>query len=97
MCALPIYVHALFHAQVLDRYQTLVVILGDHNVELAFAGPHENRVARPWAADIQAQRACLPDCRQSGRASCRERVCQYVYISVVAVSLKKNNKSYNTN
>src|SRR3546814_18997178 len=23
-----------------------------------------------------------------GRASCRERVCQYVYISVVAVSLK---------
>src|SRR3546814_15561209 len=24
-----------------------------------------------------------------GRASCRERVCQYVYISVVAVSLKK--------
>src|SRR3546814_13495612 len=25
-----------------------------------------------------------------GRASCRERVCQYVEISVVAVSLKKN-------
>src|SRR3546814_12950915 len=25
---------------------------------------------------------------QIGRASCRERVCQYVYISVVAVSLK---------
>src|SRR3546814_15448408 len=29
-----------------------------------------------------------------GRASCRERVCQYVSISVVAVSLKtKNNRS----
>src|SRR3546814_11540062 len=28
---------------------------------------------------------------QIGRASCRERVCQYVYISVVAVSLKKHN------
>src|SRR3546814_14470070 len=27
-----------------------------------------------------------------GRASCRERVCQYVEISVVAVSLKKQNK-----
>src|SRR3546814_20799904 len=27
-----------------------------------------------------------------GRASCRERVCQYVYISVVAVSLQKKNK-----
>src|SRR3546814_18745236 len=33
-----------------------------------------------------------------GRASCRDRVCQYVSISVVAVSLKKessrNNKTY---
>src|SRR3546814_15190481 len=27
--------------------------------------------------------------QEIGRASCRERVCQYVYISVVAVSLKK--------
>src|SRR3546814_20828955 len=27
-----------------------------------------------------------------GRASCRARVCQYVYISVVAVSLTKKNK-----
>src|SRR3546814_16880432 len=27
--------------------------------------------------------------KQIGRASCRERVCQYVYISVVAVSFKK--------
>src|SRR3546814_11943752 len=30
--------------------------------------------------------------RQIGRASGRERVCQYVYISVVAVSLKKEQK-----
>src|SRR3546814_15105393 len=30
---------------------------------------------------------------QIGRASCRERVCQYVYISVVAVSLQKK-KTY---
>src|SRR3546814_11778517 len=30
-----------------------------------------------------------------GRASCRERVCQYVWISVVAVSLKKQH--YRTN
>src|SRR3546814_17115110 len=27
-----------------------------------------------------------------GRASCRERVCQYVWISVVAVSLNNKNK-----
>src|SRR3546814_20263357 len=31
----------------------------------------------------------------NGRASCRERVCQYVYIAVGAVSLKKK-KTYNT-
>src|SRR3546814_14167050 len=29
---------------------------------------------------------------QLGRASCRERVCQYVYISVVAGSLQNKNK-----
>src|SRR3546814_14228396 len=29
-----------------------------------------------------------------GRASCRERVCQYVKISVVAVSLKKKKKTH---
>src|SRR3546814_20616496 len=28
-----------------------------------------------------------------GRASCRERVCQYVWISVVAVTLKKKQKN----
>src|SRR3546814_13514383 len=33
---------------------------------------------------------------QIGRASCRERVCQYVYISVVAVSLKKKPKQQET-
>src|SRR3546814_19487478 len=33
---------------------------------------------------------------QIGRASCRERVCQYVYISVVAVSLKKKNTKVQT-
>src|SRR3546814_13970856 len=32
---------------------------------------------------------------QIGRASCRERVCQYVYISVVAVSLKIKHRSRN--
>src|SRR3546814_13296553 len=31
-----------------------------------------------------------------GRASCRERVCQYVWNSVVAVSLKKKTKKVST-
>src|SRR3546814_18240770 len=30
-------------------------------------------------------------CQKIGRESCRERVCQYVYISVVAVSLNKKD------
>src|SRR3546814_20645131 len=30
-----------------------------------------------------------------GRASCRERVCQYVSISVVSVSFKKKNTNFN--
>src|SRR3546814_16441328 len=33
---------------------------------------------------------CMPFA-EIGRASCRERVCQYVYISVVAVSLSKKS------
>src|SRR3546814_12026004 len=33
---------------------------------------------------------------QIGRASCRERVCQYVSISVVAGSFKKKKKKKNT-
>src|SRR3546814_11039918 len=36
-----------------------------------------------------------PQRAEIGRASCRERVCQYVEISVVAVSLKKNKKKAN--
>src|SRR3546814_13187905 len=31
--------------------------------------------------------------KEIGRASCRERVCQYVYISVDAVPLKKKTKN----
>src|SRR3546814_20456099 len=35
-----------------------------------------------------AGRGASAECLQIGRASCRERVCQYVSLSVVAVSLK---------
>src|SRR3546814_15356710 len=40
-------------------------------------------------------RAHDTDAFEIGRASCRERVCQYVSISVVAVSLQKKNKKKN--
>src|SRR3546814_11256525 len=50
--------------------------------------------ARHAAAACSAASGCaggtgVISCSKIGRASCRERVCQYVYISVGAVSLKK--------
>src|SRR3546814_18590444 len=39
---------------------------------------------------IEAYRTGRGRILEIGRASCRERVCQYVWISVVAVSLKNN-------
>src|SRR3546814_17547090 len=38
-----------------------------------------------------------PRYKEIGRASCRERVCQYVYLSVHAVSLKKKEVKYKDN
>src|SRR3546814_14837935 len=45
---------------------------------------------QPGAAVVRG-RAARP-VQQLGRASCRERVCQYVWNWVLAVSLKKKNK-----
>src|SRR3546814_16381879 len=47
-------------------------------------------------AEKQAHRGKAEEVKaleQNGRASCRERECQYVEISVVAVSLKKKTKA----
>src|SRR3546814_15787944 len=63
---------------------------------VVYVYPLTGRPARPtpegWEA-IPGARGCTPQsCAfQIGRASCRERVCQYESISVVAVSLKKKN------
>src|SRR3546814_11993574 len=40
----------------------------------------------------QRQRNGIARALEIGRASCRDRVCQYVYISVVAVSLNKTKE-----
>src|SRR3546814_19702209 len=60
---------------------------------LAGAPPGEAFPFLPHAEPAQpASRSMLPHrCRQIGRASGRERVCQYGLISVVDVSLKKKN------
>src|SRR3546814_15372189 len=46
----------------------------------------------PNRQDCMGVRGIARDLAEIGRASCRERVCQYVSISVVAVSLKKKYK-----
>src|SRR3546814_12941103 len=45
--------------------------------------------------NVETYRCREPDALayEIGRASCRERVCQYVYISVVAGALKKKKKT----
>src|SRR3546814_17819998 len=53
-----------------------------------------------WAATFsftdatEPRRSLRPLTAELGRASCRESVCQYVYISVVAVSLTKTHSLY---
>src|SRR3546814_17178901 len=56
---------------------------GSQRMRLAAAGIRELQEYVDTLIIIPNQNLSL------GRASCRERVCQYVYISVVAVSLKK--------
>src|SRR3546814_15353202 len=51
----------------------------------------ENVIPRLVRRDVAAGTADH-DRQQIGRASCRERVCQYVELSVVAVALKKKKK-----
>src|SRR3546814_14270768 len=49
---------------------------------------------RAWSV---RRTAGAPSPREIGHASCRERVCQDVSISLVAVSLKKKRKTQDTN
>src|SRR3546814_13426712 len=63
----------------------------------AFARAVESEVAGRLAAladGIEAYRRHPYRRDQIGRASCRERVCQYVEISVVAVYLKKKKDKH---
>src|SRR3546814_14408802 len=53
------------------------------------------REGAQWRVLLRDRRSGLQR-EEIGRASCRERVCQYVWISVVAVSLKKKHSSVYT-
>src|SRR3546814_11608674 len=58
-------------------------------VAMIFADPRYETLVIVIATVGISLGALLASVREIGRASCRERVCQYVLISVVAVSLKK--------
>src|SRR5690625_7561579 len=47
-------VDALLKAEVFDRDQPLIMVLRHHNIKLALARAHENRIARPGTADLNA-------------------------------------------
>src|SRR3546814_5298605 len=57
------------------------LVHGDAPISKSGAATRSSRASRHYILHLEI-----------GRASCRERVCQYVSISVVAVSLKKKNK-----
>src|SRR3546814_15942839 len=83
---------------------------GDHaQRRLAAVGEQVLHVAHLHAGGMRAQQAAVAAAsighvagvvhrsrREIGRASCRERVCQYVYNSVVAGSLKQQWIQHNT-
>src|SRR3546814_12120392 len=71
------------------RHAVDAIFLGDADLEVAHVALQRRLVIRYRPVD--AGRIL----REIGSASCRERVWQYVSISVVAVSLKKH-RIYNT-
>src|SRR3546814_11355647 len=64
------------------------------NIDSYLNQPNRLQSASPLAHAIAILAATSKDAAgpETGRASCRERVCQYVKISVVALPLKKTKK-----
>src|SRR3546814_20044863 len=91
-------------AVAIDRFAGLTAIAllpyGTDDVALARRAIAREIAPAPlslWSAEPTRARPGLilgiTTLSESGRASCWERVCQYVSISVVAVSLKKKKKN----
>src|SRR3546814_11048925 len=87
---------------IVQHWQTgQVLMLGYMNSEALVKTIAEDRVTffsrsknRLWtkgeeSGNFLQVKTMFPDCDKIGRASCRERVSEYVKISVVGVSLKK--------
>src|SRR3546814_17173272 len=72
----------------------IIAVLGQVIIGINAAEQEVERPVKIAGQDRFARPACIilvrsVELQQIGRASCRERVCQYVLISVVAVALKK--------
>src|SRR3546814_19510014 len=90
-----------------SRWVTGGAALQGRMLEAALASGVDIRVARPVSSLVEkngricgvvmtiGERQFTLGARigEIGRASCRERVCQYVWISLVAASLKKQTQS----
>src|SRR3546814_19501593 len=97
----------LRHAQRLRRSERGLDVEQAESFRFARRPLDAARIGDPRAEHLVAaaepdDQAAAPDMRlevdvpEIGRASCRERVCQYVSFSVVAVSLKKKNNTNST-
>src|SRR3546814_14181691 len=84
---------AFIERQVNDRHQFRFIVSPEDGEQYDDLKPLTRRMIAQMEQDLGTK----PDwvavdhfntCPQIGRASCRERVCQYVYISVIAVSLQ---------
>src|SRR3546814_18202618 len=99
-CALPIWIDPVAPMQTMRAEksdggmlrQFIPARLEDNPTLTANDPDYVDRLSGLGSVDlVRAMRAA--DWNKIGRASCRERVCKYVSISVVAVSLKKK-KTY---
>src|SRR3546814_16776425 len=73
-----------------DLMTARILLVEDDPTTCAFLAA----AARGVPAEVDVAGSCAAALAlRSEERSCRERVCQYVEISVVAVSLKKNKKS----
>src|SRR3546814_18357365 len=87
VCSSDLFARLVDARERLQRYAAAVILQGA--AQILPVAAHGERRGADRAAEIEGEDL------EIGRASCRERVCQYVSISVVAGSLKKKNIEYN--
>src|SRR3546814_13957989 len=82
-------VHGRADEMLLRRHHGTESEIAGRGAAVQFRARHVALLDAPGAERLEAIRNDAEGLAEIGRASCRESVCQYVLISVVAVSLKK--------